>query len=192
MKAHPFRTTPARNPSKFHRFSGPDDGRDALWRRVDSVGDSTPNDGRGETEILRRNAEFVLIQFCESDETPLSLIGKSAYREWLARHVAMARRIGIEPILVAPVRMRAYTPAGEQRQPASPYIAVMQEVAEEMEGSFVDVQIQRGRLVRFVGKELSKQLLKGSNCFIYYNELGIRRMLSWWFASRGDGGAADA
>ena len=134
----------------------------------------------------RMNSEFVLIQFCESDQTPLPSAQEGAYQECFRRHVAMARKIGAIPILVAPIRMRAYTPANLRRHSVLPYVVVMQQVALEMEASFVDLRTQGGSLARFVGRELSKQLRGAPGSFLYYDELGVKGLLSWWRARAGD------
>jgi hypothetical protein len=124
--------------------------------------------------------EFVLIQVCEADGAALPLCEKGAFRECLARHVAMARRIGIAPILVAPLRMSVYTPASQRRRELSYCVAAMQEVAAEMEAPLVDLHTGSGALFRLVARELSRQLESHPNRFIYHHEPGIKRALSWW------------
>jgi len=125
-------------------------------------------------------AEFVLIQVCESDRAALPWCEKGAYRECLARHVAMARRIGIAPILVAPLRMSVYTPASQRRRELSYCVTAMQEVAADLDVPFVDLHTGGGGFFRLVARELSRQLESHPNRFIYHNEPGIKRALSWW------------
>jgi hypothetical protein len=208
MKAHPFRDKSAEKPSEFHRFPRRDDRASTPRHRVELIGESILRDDGAErvihsrllfpqrvedfdSETLRhpysnRDAKFVLIQFCELDDEDRRAIASHAYRECLIRHVKMARQIGLTPILVTPVRMRAYTPAGEMRQSLSPYALVMRQVAAETKASFVDLKTRSGELREFVGKELSNQLHNSSRCLIFYSELGIKRLLSWWYACAGE------
>jgi len=191
MKARPFRTPPPGNPSEVHfrrmrREGGRAGGSEWIGdaaRNRDECGEEMR---RGPSRGAEHTAEFVLIQVCESDRAALPARERSAYYECLVRHVAIARQIGIAPILVPPLRMRVYTPAGQQRREVFSCVAAMQEVAADMNVPFVDLQTGSGALFRLVARELSRQLDNNPNCFIYYSEPGIKRSLSWWYVREND------
>lgn len=107
--------------------------------------------------VIDSHADFVLIQFGHNDshakEKPESTDSATDFRDNLRRYIGEARKAGITPVLITPVRRRVFKSNGPLTTELQPYADAVLAVAAETHTPVIDLHALSGDLYQRLGEE---------------------------------------
>jgi len=131
-------------------------------------------------DILREKPNFVLIQFGHNDvshsDQASATLPDGEFRECLIRYIDTARKIGAQPILITPMRMRTFS-SHRLSDSLGPYAKTTRAIGSEKKVPVVDLFALTTELFERLGKAQCDQFGASIGDDAHFNELGAKLLV---------------